>query len=370
MARTKKEALKFYDLKNILSKNAQYNLIIGERSNGKTTAVLKYCLKRYIDTGKQTAYIRRYEEDIKGNRGEAVFSALLSLGYVEEITGGLYDRIVYRGRAWYLGVYNEIDEKIETQEKPFAYAFAITKQESYKGISYPDIDTVLFDEFLTRTYYLPDEFVTFMNLLSTIIRQRDGVKIFMLGNTVNKYSPYFAEMGLKHIKEMQKGSIDVYSYGNTALRVAVEFADFPSKEKPSDVYFAFDNPRLNMITGTGEVWEIAVYPHAPCKWKPKDVLLSYFIQFDGELLQADVVGIDNNVFTFIHRKTTPIQDEKRDLVFTPDYDIKRNYRRKIDTPQDRTGAKLWDMYKYDRVYYQDNETGETVRNYLAWCAAN
>lgn len=370
MSKKKKEQLKYYNLDNILKKNAHYNIIIGERSNGKTTAVLKYCLQHYIDTGKQTAYIRRYEEDIKGNRGENVFSVLLSLGFVQEVTSGLYDRIVYRGRAWYLGVYNEIDEKIETQEKPFAYAFALTKQESYKGLSYPDIDTVLFDEFLTRTYYLHDEFITYMNLLSTIIRQRDGIKIFMLGNTVNKSSVYFAEMGLTHVKDMQKGSIDIYTYGKGALKVAVEFADFPSKEKPSDVYFAFDNPRLNMITGTGEVWEIAMYPHAPCKWKPKDIIFNYFILFDGELLQADVIMLNDNVFTFVHRKTTPIQDETTDLVFTPDYSIKNNYRRKIDTPQDIIGDKIYKQYKYDRVYYQDNETGEIVRNYLAWCAQN
>lgn len=364
---SRKKELKFYDLEPILAKNAHYNIIIGERSNGKTTAVLKYCLQHFIDTGKQTGYIRRYDEDIKGQNGERVFSALLSLGFVKEITGGLYDKIIYKGRAWYLGVYNEIDEKIETQEKPFAYAFALTKQESYKGLSYPDIDTILFDEFLTRTYYLHDEFIIYMNLLSTIIRQRSGIKIFMLGNTVNKYSPYFAEMGLKHIKDMKKGSIDLYSYGNSALSVAVEFADFPSKEKPSDVYFAFDNPRLNMITGAGQVWEIAIYPHAPCKWKPKDIVFSYFIIFDGEMLQADVVALDNDIFTFIHRKTTPIQDDTRDLVFTPDYNIKLNYRRKLTRPQDQLGQKIFWFFKHDRVYYQDNETGEIVRNYIKFC---
>ena len=36
----------------------------------------------------------------------------------------------------------------------------------------------------------------FMNVLSTIIRDRENIKIFMLGNTVNKYCPYFDEMGL------------------------------------------------------------------------------------------------------------------------------------------------------------------------------
>ena len=36
---------KYYTLNNILTYNADYNIIYGERSNGKTTAVLRYALE-------------------------------------------------------------------------------------------------------------------------------------------------------------------------------------------------------------------------------------------------------------------------------------------------------------------------------------
>ena len=42
-----KKKPKYYRLKNILSKNATYNVMFGERSNGKTYAVQEYCLKKY-----------------------------------------------------------------------------------------------------------------------------------------------------------------------------------------------------------------------------------------------------------------------------------------------------------------------------------
>lgn len=99
-----------------------------------------------------------------------------------------------------------------------------------KSTNYDGIINAVLDEFLTRSYYLPNEFVLFMNVLSTIIRDRDNVKIFMMGNTVNQYCPYFAEMGLTHIKEMKKGDIDVYEYGESGLTVAVEYTDSPNKE--------------------------------------------------------------------------------------------------------------------------------------------
>ena len=58
--------VKYYSLKTILSKDAQYNIIFGERSNGKTYSVLKYGLERYINNNEQMAIIRRWQDDFTG----------------------------------------------------------------------------------------------------------------------------------------------------------------------------------------------------------------------------------------------------------------------------------------------------------------
>ena len=76
---------KFYSLKNILAKKAQYNIIFGERSNGKTYSVLKYGLQKFCETGEQTAIIRRWGDDFKGKRGESMFNALVSNWEVEKL---------------------------------------------------------------------------------------------------------------------------------------------------------------------------------------------------------------------------------------------------------------------------------------------
>ena len=57
---------KYYSLDNILKKNARYNMIFGERSNGKTYSVLDYAVKEYFKTGNQLAVLRRWREDFKG----------------------------------------------------------------------------------------------------------------------------------------------------------------------------------------------------------------------------------------------------------------------------------------------------------------
>ena len=50
---------KYYDLTKILKTNADYMIIIGERSNGKTYATLKYGLEEYFKNGSTMGYIRR-----------------------------------------------------------------------------------------------------------------------------------------------------------------------------------------------------------------------------------------------------------------------------------------------------------------------
>lgn len=355
---------KFYSLKNILSRDAQYNVIFGERSNGKTYAVLKYGIERFAESGEQMAVVRRWQDDFTGKRGNTMFDAIVVNGEISKLTKGEWTGVYYYGSKWYFCRYDEDGKRI-AHEKPFAYGFAISTMEHDKSTAYPEITTICFDEFLTRTAYLPDEFVLFMNVVSTIVRHRTNVKIFMLGNTVNRYCPYFKEMGLTHVKEMQPGSIDVYRYGDSELKVAVEYT-LPNKDgKESDFYFAFDNPKLSMITGGA--WEIDIYPHCPVKYTPAEVVFTYFIEFSGDLLQCEIVCHEDLYFTFIHRKTTELKHPETDLIYTTEYNPRPNYRRKITVPMSPLEKKIAELFKKDKIFYADNEVGEIVRNYLIWC---
>lgn len=358
---------KFYRLNRIKKHNAQYNVIFGERSSGKTFAVLEEGLKNYVKEGKQLAIVRRWREDFTGKRGQTMFNALVAAGVVSALTDHKWTDVYYFGSRWFLCTYADNGDRI-TDERPFAYGFAITAMEHDKSTSYPDITTVCFDEFLTRTVYLPDEFVLFLNVISTIARHRTDVKIYMLGNTVNKYCPYFKEMGLTHVKEMKPGDIDLYNYGDTGLKVAVEYTTPNKQGKQSDVYFAFDNPKLQMITGGA--WEIDIYPHLPQKYKPKDILFTFFIDFDGSILQCEVVEVDRNVFVYVHPKTTELKQPDKDIIYSTVYDPRPNWRRNITKPIDRIDKRIALLFKQEKVFYSDNETGEVLRNYLVWCRSS
>lgn len=357
---------KFYSLDNIKKTDATYNVIFGERSNGKTYSVLYEGLKEYCLHGGQLAIVRRWKEDITGRRASDIFTALNSNNEVEKLTNGKYHGIAYFASKFYLCNYDENGKPVYSLDTDcFAYTFALSETEHNKSISYPNITTILFDEFITKHIYLNDEFVLFMNTISTIVRQRTNVKIYMCGNTVNKFCPYFQEMGLTHILEMKQGTIDVYTYGDSTLKVAVEYCTNSQHRKENNFYFAFNNPKLNMITGGA--WELDIYPHLPVKYQPKNIQFIYFIEFNGFLCQCEVVEINGEMFTFIHQKTTPLKDESNDLIYTLDFHYELNYNRNICKPQSTLQKRLLWFFETNRVFYQNNEIGDIINNYLKLC---
>lgn len=367
---------KYYSINRLINSGAQYCMVIGSRSNGKTYSCLEYMLKEYCVHGSEFAIIRRWGDDFKGKRGKALFNALEDNNVIQKLTNNQWSNVVFQSMQFFFGKYD--NGKLVLSDKPIGYAFAISQMEHDKSTSYPRVNNILFDEFMTRSEYgyLNNEFVSFMNVLSTIIRERgekDNIRILLCGNSVNFTCPYFQELGLTNIKKMKPGDIDIYTYGDSGLKVAVEFAEPFKGKTSSNKYFAFNNPRLKMITGSdGEAtWEIDMYPHLPYKYRPNQVILTYFIIFDGCTMQCEVIKGEGGIFTFIHRKTTEIRDPEHDLVFTPEPDPRLNWNTnilKIHQPKIRNiMSKVFDTTKF---FYQDNELGEYMRNYLIWCRRN
>lgn len=355
---------KYYSLKDILKKDCEYNLIIGERSNGKTYATLKHILECYIKNGSQGAYIRRWKEDITGKRGDSIFSSLIENNEISKITNGKYTNVIYYRRGWFLANWNEEEKKFISEKEPFCYGFSLSDMEHDKSNSFPKIKNILFDEFLTRQYYLPDEFMLFMNVLSTIIRDRNDVKIFMCANTVNRFSPYFSEMGLSNITTQKQGTIDIYTYKDN-LKLALEYcAETEKIFKKSNKYFAFNNPKLNMITKGN--WELDLYPHLPIgtKIQNDDIVFSFLICFNDNIISCDVVQKEADFFIFCHKKTTEIKIEKEYLIYDLENHIESVYRKYITKPTSKIEQKISKMFLEGKIFYQSNEIGEIIRNYL------
>lgn len=356
---------KYYEIKETIKAypNAFYYVIFGERSNGKTYSALSYATERYFKNGEQFAYIRRYGEDIRPKNLGTLFAGHIENGAISAFSRGEWTSVDYsKQRFW--AVRDEDGERILC-DSPIGYAFDLNAMEHYKSTSYPRVTTIIFDEFMSRSGYLPNEWILFVNTVSTIVRHRNNIKIILLGNTVNKVCPYFQEMGLTHIKDQKPGTIDLYEYGDSGLQVVCEYTESASKRggKDSDVYFAFDNPELKMIT-SGD-WEIAVYPHLNVKLRPKDTVANFFIDYSDELLHGEVICRDDlGLFIFLHAKTSPIKDEENDIVYSDRQSERWNYRFGLTRCTDQLSRFIVQCMREGKIFYSTNEVGEVFRNYV------
>lgn len=364
------DKIEYYSLDRIKKEKCLYNVIFGERSAGKTFQVLLEILRNYKANRKQGAILRRMEEDFKGKRARTMFDGIVEKGFLKKIFGDEWTDVAYISSQWFLSKYDKELEKRVYDSTPFAYAFALSSMEHDKSTSYPNITTIMFDEFLTRGVYLQGEFELFQNVCSTIIREREDVTIYMLGNTVRKSSLYFEEMGLYRIEKMQPGQIEVYQFGEEGeTTVAVEWTEGVKtngrRGKKSDKYFAFNNPHLRMITNGA--WELSIYPHLPIKYSNKEIIFTYFICFARKIYQCEIIDTGVEYFTYIHRKTTELKNNGNDdIVFTSEFDARPNYYRRLTKPVDDLSRKLYAFFVKSKVFYQTNEVGEEIRDYLQW----
>lgn len=358
---------KFWDIRPIKRIPALYRIIFGERSNGKTYGVDLDCIEEYLKTGAQTAYVRRWPDDIRQKQMQMKYEALCHNGEISRLSDGKWNGITYKHSKFYLMATNGEDKVID--ETPFCFAFAISAMEHDKSISYPGVKRIVFDEFISRRSYIADEFSLFMNLISTIVRNRDDVEIWMLGNTVSKDCPYFREMGLRHVFQQKQGTIDTYTYRKNGqeMMIAVEYTQNLSAKK-SDKYFIFDNPKMDMITGGA--WELAIYPHLFEKYKPNQIVFIFFILYRDNLLQCEVVEGKYGTFIYVHLKTTPLQNENRDLVYHNEPTARANWKVDITRPEYEVEENIVRLIRQERVCFQDNEIGEVFNDYLKWCRSH
>lgn len=369
----------YYSSKKIDKTGATYRLIIGQRSNGKTFDICRKIIDKYLEKSLPSAYLRRMEEMIKPSNIQDLFRPhyydLQPDGtiknYIDEVTEHKYNSVTYWRRGWYLCRVDTDDAgrtvKTAQDKNPFCRAYSINTAETTKGQDAGAIAFVCFDEFITRQFYLANEFVKFQNLLSSLIRDRDGVIIYMLANTVSKHCPYFRDMGLYRIQRQQQGTIDLYTMGDSKTKIAIEYCSPTKATTKVSKYFAFDNPQLKMIT-TGS-WEIALYRHAPEQLSQNPIILTFFVKFDGHIIQGDIYDYKNAPLIFWHPKTTEIKDPESTIIYQEEQeDANPLHQIYLKAGQTRAQKLIVALILQSKTFFADNETGENVKDWLRFAS--
>lgn len=261
----------FYDMTELKKHNADYNILLGERSNGKSFQVKMEMIKTGLDSTQITsALIRRYEEDIRATYISTYFDDEALKKYITDSTDGKYNCVDFYQRRFYFAHYDEESTKIE-RGHAFCIAFALAEDERYKSSTvFPKIKIVSFEEFITNRMYLKDEVRRFMNLCSTIIRLNKA-KIYLIGNTISRVCVYYNEWCLRGVTKMKEGQIDEYIFKdsqNNDVKICVELCKSPQHKK-SGMFFG----RIGQQIESG-AWACAEHPHLKGDFSEYDVLYS------------------------------------------------------------------------------------------------
>ena len=358
----------YYRLTKIDKLNAQYNILLGERSNGKSYAVKEKIIIDAYKNNKKFVLLRRFDLEIKASLVEQYFKDFCG-GMIEAITDKECNTVVaYRGQI-YLAFYDSDLKKTE-KKKPIGYYMSLSAEQHFTSGSYTDVKYIVFEEFISRDFYIKDEPTKLMQLISTIAR-RNEVKVYLIGNTISRLCPYFTEWNLKNIPKQKQGTIDIYEYETLqenengekiVIKIAVEFCE--NSGKNSKMFFGSASGMI-----TNGAWQSKEYPHLignmrkdyetvyTCVIKCKNFkFLGYFL----------ISKVDNFCCWYILPKTTEIKKDTRIItdVFTPQIDgILTTVRFK---PLSSEESLIFDYLFDGIIVYSDNLTGSDFENCLQY----
>lgn len=244
----------YYSLANILKAHASLNLLLGQRSNGKSYAVKKECVQEAFLGMGDLIYLRRWSLELKEDDVSDYFSDCP----VEDITGGEYNAItVFRSRLY---LSNTDEEGQITRGRCIGRTAALTAATHLKSvIKRGAFKNIIFEEFCTADGYLPGEPDKLMQFVATVFGVQYSGRVWLIGNTVSRINPYFSAWSLKSIKNLQPGQIDNYRFTQEdggVVTIAVEFCS--SINVPSNMFIG--ESRKNITEG---VWETDAQPHIP-----------------------------------------------------------------------------------------------------------
>lgn len=370
---------RYYNLKEVYSEKANYTLLLGERSNGKSWAVKENAL--YIAYHKkdpftkepvqdyQFGYVRRWDLELKGANIEGYFSDMIQdhdgKRRIYEITEGNYTTIsVWQHKIFFANT----DEDGKIVRGPLiGYPFALTGTTHYKSLSFPLVGRLIFEEFITDEGYLPKEPKKLLDLVSTIFRRRFG-RVFLIGNTINRNCPYFNEWFPDNkILKMKAGEIRIYNLktdqqdedgSQIVVKLAVERCE--NSGNNSKMFFGSS---AKMITH-GE-WEQEEQPHLEEAVEHYKSVFTMFIEDTGLCYMLQLLRDPEGTYLiYVKPHTTDIKDRAKTRIITDQFSLNLLHSHRF----------LPDLYKYDmiiltylvndKLVFSDNLTGTEFKRLL------
>lgn len=222
----------YWNLRRTLTHNMLINIIVGNRGGGKSFGAKEYAIDKFIKTGEQFGYIRRYHDDLKIPMEQFFKDIIYKYPDYEFKTDSKYFYIRLK----------PADDKQKWTEKDIAgYGFTLSTANNKKSIAYPNVTTLIFDEFLIdkgNQRYIKNEPIALLNLYETVARpgtNHPRVLLFMLANALTITNPYFLYWDLKMPTKQDKNGKWIWKHPKRPILVEdVRNSEFIKRKKETE----------------------------------------------------------------------------------------------------------------------------------------
>lgn len=335
---------KYYNGNEILTHNAKYNIVISERSNGKSFWFLQKCVCDFFNDGSEMAYIKRYNDEVKNMKIDKYFEDENFLKWLSrnfEYDGILADRDNLYFYRWEKG------KRIKGER--FGNYFSLQRDEEYKSLHYDKIKNVVWEEFIqSERPYLGNEFKRFSGLISTIARGRE-LRVYLLGNTIARDCPVLLEYGIDIFK-VKQNEIIIINHHSTQGTVKVAFQYAPQKST-SNMFFG--KAEKSIVAGQ---WDVEEVPHLFCSLSEVEKIYTcYMITKLRQAFKMIMFVCDQGRFVYVY--PFDYDDIEYTLgadVFTDTFTTKENY---YMHPTKKRHKALYELYTQDKFVYSHNLCG-------------
>lgn len=364
----------YYDPTTCPIEKASWVVEVSARSTGKTTNWLLYGIIMYQVYGTVTHYVRATDNEIAPKNSGTMYNVILQNKYIEIITDGEYNDIIYRSKKWTLAHRTDTGEIDKMAPGPCTYMCSVSSGADLKSShNEPTGDLIIYDEFLPVVgdhgpvnKYRACDFVEFCDLVKTIFRDRLSGKIIMLANTLDKESQYFHELEIyDRIGEMGQGDRCLHNTdGGTTIYMEIVGAPVSlksRKHKFNQLFMAFKNSRLSGITGE-TTWSTTTYPHIP-EISARVIFPNIYISHNNKLVRLDIVANDIGTCIYAHW-ATQCHDDSIILVARDVREPREHHGIGDDCS---LGKLIRQIAKNHKFYFAANDTGSFVQNYLNQC---
>lgn len=204
----------FYDISKILTYNAYFNFLIGERGVGKTFSAKKFVINKYIRKKEQFIYLRRYKTET--DKAKKTFFGDIAHIFPDHSFNNKGDSFL-------------IDDEVA------GFALSLSTANILKSVCFNNVSTIIFDEFIIDKgcyHYLSSEVTSFLEFCETVFRLRDNVRVLFLANAISQTNPYFLYFDISpsnlnsDIKIYKNGLILFQLMQNTDYRIKKRSSKF------------------------------------------------------------------------------------------------------------------------------------------------